>query len=92
MKKKNKKNVSQTQVTYSYLIRHKNYMAVRGQSPSPLMGMFFFFTYISTSWYHVCKFVFLFVCLSHFLGGAVGGARFIYYNVINTFKQCGVCL
>jgi hypothetical protein len=27
---------------------------VRGQSPSPLTGMFFFFfTYISTSWYHV---------------------------------------
>jgi hypothetical protein len=44
---------------------------IRGQSPSPLTGIFF--TYISTSWYHVCKFVCLSFCLSHFLSGAVWG-------------------
>ena len=27
-----------------------------------LRGCFFFFTYISTSWYHVCKFVCMYVC------------------------------
>jgi hypothetical protein len=84
-------------------VTESSYGDVRGQSPSPLTGMsevshrvllrgcFFFFLRIFLR--PGIMFVSLYVCMSVPLFKRCGwGARFIYYNVINTFKQCGVCL
>jgi len=66
---------------------------VRGQLPSPLTGMFFFFLriFLHPGIMFVSLYIYMYVCLSHFFKRCGWGARFIYYNVINTFKRCGVC-